>query len=105
MVALWHLLLLLCVGVCIGGALGSAEIIEMGFGGYTLAISVGLVLGLCCAWTMQVVGAMLSTRIKRQRVQLRERYSRALYFAAMLWMVFAWFLSGWVSFALLRLVF
>ena len=88
----------------IGGALASAQYAKVGFGGYTLAITIGLTLGVCCAWTMRTVGNTVDARIRRQTVSLHERYFRALYFAAVVWIVCALFLGLWVSSALLRFV-
>jgi hypothetical protein len=82
----------------IGGGLASAKSAKVGFGGYTLAITIGLALGVCCAWTMRIVGDTVAARITRQTVSLHERYFRALYFAAAVWIAFALFLGGWVSF-------
>ena len=105
MVSLWDLLLVICFAMPIGGALSSASIRKVGFGGYALAITLGLALGACCAWAMRTVGATVAAHIQRHPVSLHDRYFRALYFAAMLWIILTLFLGGWVSSALLRLVF
>jgi hypothetical protein len=57
----------------------AARIAKVGFGGYALAITTGLVLGLCCAWTMRTVGGIVGADIRRQAVSLHERCFRALY--------------------------
>jgi hypothetical protein len=105
MVSLWDVLTLVCCAMPIGGAAASAKIARVGFAGYALAVTVGLALGVCCALAMRVVGKIVATHIKRHPGPLQERYFRALYFAAMLWIVVALFLGGWGSSALLRLVF
>jgi len=102
---LWDLLTALCFAMPIGSALASSKHAKVGFGGYALAAIVGLALGVCCAWTMRTVGRTAATHIKRHSESLQERYSRALYFAAMLWIVFALFLGDWVSSVVMRLVF
>ena len=104
MVALWDLLIAVCFVMPIMGALASAKFSKTGFTGYVLSIAVGLVLGLILAWIMVAVGRAIATQIKRQPESMRERYFRALYFTAMLWIIFGLFLGGWVS-AEMRLVF
>ena len=105
MVSLWDLLTVVCCVMPIGGALASAKYAKVGFGGYTLAITIGVALGLCCAWTMRTVGDTVAARIKRQAVSLHESYFRMLYVAAVVWIAFGLFLGVWVSSVLLRLVF
>jgi hypothetical protein len=105
MVSLWDLLTVLCCVMPITGVLVSARLAKVGFGGYALAIAVGLAIGVCCAWTMRTVGKTAGAHIRRKSESLHERYFRALYFAAMLWIVLADLLGAWVSLALLRLVF
>lgn len=102
---LWQLLIFICLTIPIGGGLASAKFAKVGPSGYALTIIVALAVGVCCAWTMSTVGKAVVAHIGRQPVLLRERYARALYFAAMLWIVFALFLGDWVSSAVLRLVF
>lgn len=46
MLPLWQLLILFCAAAPIGTALGAAQHAKVGFGGYTLAATVGLVVGL-----------------------------------------------------------
>src|SRR5258707_99239 len=102
---LWGLLLALCFGMPVGGALASPGLARAGLRGYVAAIAGGLVLGTCCAWTMEAVGATVRRRIEKQPVSLRERYYRALYFVAMLWIMLAGLLGKWVSSVMLRHVF
>jgi hypothetical protein len=102
---LWDLLTAVCFAMPIGSALASSKHAKVGLGGYALATAVGLGLGVCCAWTMQTVGKTVAARIKRHSESLQGRYFRALYFAAMLWIVFALFLGAWVSSAVMMVVF
>jgi hypothetical protein len=104
-VSLWHLLLLICFVAPIGGALASAKLAKVGFGGYALATTLGLGLGVCCAWIMKAVGAAVAARTERKSESLQERYFRALYIAAMLWIMFTVFLGEWLSSVVLRLVY
>lgn len=103
--SLWDLLIAICFAMPIGGALASAKIAKVGFGGYSLSITMGLVVGVGCAWTMQTIGKTVVLHIRRHPESEHERYFRTLYFAAMLWMVFALFLGEWLSLALLRFIF
>jgi hypothetical protein len=105
MMTLWQLLILICLTIPIGGALASAKLAKVGFGGYALALTVGLALGVGCAWTMWTVGKTVAAHLKQHSELPKKRYARALYFAAMLWIVFALCLGEWVSSVLLRLVF
>ena len=93
-----------CCVMPISGALASATLAKVGIGGYALAVGLGLVLGVCCAWAMRTVGETVAARVKRHPQPLQEWYFRALYFGAMLWIVAALFLGAWTSSALLRLV-
>jgi hypothetical protein len=101
--SLWSLLIAVCCAMPIGGALSSAKSAKVAFGGYAFSIVIGLVLGLGCAWTMRKVGKNVGARLKRSVSSVQERYFRVLYFGAMAWIVFALFLGGWATSALLRL--
>lgn len=102
--SLWDLLTVVCCAMPIGGALASAKMATVGPGGYALAITIGLAVGVCCAWTMRAVGATVATRIERRPASLHESYFRALYLAAIAWIAVSLFLGVWVSYAFLRLV-
>jgi hypothetical protein len=99
---LWDLLTTMCFVMPISGGLASAKLAKGGFGGYSLAIAIGLALGVGCAWTMRAVGEKAFTRLERYPAEIKERYLRALYFAVLLWAVFGLFLGGWVSSAAMR---
>jgi hypothetical protein len=110
MVALWDLLTGICFAAAVGCALASARIAKVGFGGHALAITIGIVLGGLCAWTMRAVAKTVVANFQRRSnwehsVSLQKWFFRALYFAALLWIVFAGFLGGRLSLALLRIVF
>src|SRR5690348_8281422 len=104
MVALWDLLLLLCVSASIGAGLAKAGIAHVGPRGYVIAVTVAVVLGLGCAWTMQVAARTAAARIQRQAASVHERGFRALYFAAMLWILISGAMATWVSSLVLRLL-
>jgi hypothetical protein len=108
MVSLWDFLTLLCLTVSIGGALASAKIAHLGFRGDAIAVVTGTACGLCCAWTMRVIGNAVVTNLRRRpnwphSASPREQYFiRALYLGAILWIVLVGFLAEWLSLALLR---
>lgn len=49
--ALWHLLVLICFGLPIGCSLAAAESAAAG-ARYALAVTIGIIVGCCCAWRM-----------------------------------------------------
>ena len=114
MVSLWDLLTGICFAASVGCALASAKIAKVGFSGHALAIAVGVALGVLLARTMRVVAKAIVAKLQRrpgwehsvslQKWFLREWFLRGLYLAAMVWIVFAGFLVGWVSSAVLHLV-
>jgi hypothetical protein len=110
MVSLWDLLTGICFAASVGGALASAKIAKVGFGGHAMAIAIGLALGLLCAWTMRVVAKRTVAKLRRRpnwdhAASLQRWFFRGLYSAALVWIVFAGFLGGQVSLAVLRLAF
>jgi uncharacterized membrane-anchored protein len=104
MVSLWDFLTLVCCVAPIGGVVAEAKIAKAGFGGYVLAITIALVLGLCGAWAMRIVGKTVADRVRRHPGSPWERYLVALYFAAILWMALVIFLGSLMSSTMLRLI-
>jgi len=88
----------------IGGGLASAKLARVGFGGYALAVTSGLAIGIFCAWIMWVMGKIMTSQIELKPVPLRERYALLLYIAAIMWIAFALFLGNLASVVLMRLV-
>jgi hypothetical protein len=80
--SLWDLLTFVCCAMPIGGALASAKYANVGFGLDTLAIAIGLAVGVSCAWIMRTVGDTVAVRINRLAVSRHERYFHSLYFGA-----------------------
>lgn len=78
MVPLWQLLIMVCVAVPIGTAVGVAQHARVGFGGYTLAMTVGLAVGTCCAWTMWIAFKLIRSRRTdpKYSVAQQERFFR-----------------------------
>jgi hypothetical protein len=103
--ALWDLLEAMCFAMSIGGSLASAKVANVGFRDYALVALIGVAVGTACAWAMWAAGKTASIRIRRLSPSVHERYFRALYFAAMLWIVFSGILGFGVSSALLRQIF
>lgn len=108
--ALWHLLILICVALPIGTSLSSARYANVGSSGYALAVAVGVAVGACCGWVMYSTHRMVMSKLQRRshaEVSLakQEWYFRGFYLAKILWVAFAGFLGFWLSFASLRIVF
>ena len=100
---LWHLLEGVCFIAPISGAIASSSLAKVGFGGYLLALAIGIGLGVACAWTMFRAGRSIVARIRKQPDLVQERYFRGLYCAAILWIILALFIGHWVTAAVLRL--
>jgi hypothetical protein len=108
--ALWHLLIGMCIAVPVGTAFAEARDANVGPGGYILAIGVGLAVGVFCGWAIYVSRKIVLSELNRRESSgasqiSQERYARAFYFAQFLWLGFAGFLGGWLSSVLLRIVF
>jgi len=59
---LWDLMTALCAVMPLAGALATLRDIQKGWLGYGVAVVVGVVVGLLCAWAMRAVGTALATR-------------------------------------------
>jgi len=109
MVSVWDFLTVLCFAMPITGAVAEARIRKVGAGGYALAVTAGLLLGVCCAWTMRAIIRAVLADLKRhpKREHSLSRQSWMLgtiYLAAALWMGIALFLGGRMTALLLHLV-
>ena len=85
-------------------ALDTATHAKNGSVSYLLAIVLGLGMGAAFAWIMSITGRVVGARIKRKPTPLYEWYFRALYFAAVLWIVVVGVVAERVLSAALRLV-
>jgi hypothetical protein len=104
MVTLWHLILAWCFLCPISGALVSARNVKPGFGGYALAVLVGSALGAISIWTMETLRRMVAERAEGDRLSTQKWPVRALYFSAMLWIIFTSWAGYWTTSTLRRLV-
>lgn len=107
-VALWQLLILVCVALPIGTSLSSARHANVGPGGYALSIAVGIAVGACCGWAMWAAHDIVGTKLQQlagASLARLEWYFRAFYLVKLFWIGFAGFLGLWLSFAVLHLVF
>ena len=102
---LWDILVGLGFSLPLGGALGAAKAIRPAPMGYALAAVAGLLLGICCAWTIWATGKAIFTRIQRRSDSdsRKEWIARVTYFSAIVWAVFGLLLAEWTSSALIRL--
>jgi hypothetical protein len=101
---LWDLLTGLCVSTAIGGAIAAASQARAGVVGYVLALLSGVIVGVSSACLMRAVGEKVATRVELYSGAKKERYYRALYFAALLWVFLALFLGSWVASPLIGFV-
>ena len=99
---LWHVLLLICFGISLGGALGSAQALRVGAGGYTFSALIGVTVGLGLAWIMNKTGGIVYKHFEKRNVSVRQRYSKLPYFVAILWITFAGLLGSWITSTMLR---
>jgi uncharacterized membrane-anchored protein len=86
-------------------ALDSATRAGEGYRGYILAIIVGLLVGVSCAWALWISRKVVLTRTAELQPSRRNWYLRALYFSALLWVFVSCFLGNWITASLLRLAF
>lgn len=68
-------------------ALDIAKQAKTGLIGYTFAIAIALFLGVTSASLMWAAGKAIGAKIQEQSPALKERYSRGLYFGAVIWIV------------------
>ena len=107
--ALWQFLILMCFSAGLGGAIASAQRGRYGPGGYTLAVAVGLAVGVCCGWVMYVthdpIGRKILNRFPSEASAKLEWWFFVFYVAKVLWLIVSTVLGFWLSSMLLRLVF
>jgi hypothetical protein len=109
-VTLWDLLTSICFFIAIDAALSSAKAAKVGYGGYAFAITIGIVVGVCCAWAMRIVAKTTVARLQRRpnwehSASLQKWFFPALYFSALVWIVFVGILGLRLSLASLHLFF
>ena len=101
--SLWDLLMGLCFAMPIAGGYASAKFVRAGFLGYLVVVTMGLALGFGCAYLMRQAGQIVGNPRQGDSVPPSEWQFRALYFAAMAWIVLSLFIGAWISSALLRI--
>lgn len=99
--ALWDVLTALCLVMPTAGALETVKDVPKGGLGYVVAITVGVVLGVGCAWAMKAFGRRLALRTAPT---LAPWGFRALYAGAVVWIIVALFLGSWATEAALHLL-
>lgn len=97
---LWDLMTALCAVMPLVGALATVRDVQKGWLGYGVAIVVGAVVGLSCAWAMRAVGTALATR---SGAGSDRRWNfRFLYIGASAWIILALLIGSWVAAALVH---
>jgi hypothetical protein len=97
---LWDLMTAICAVMPLAGALATVRDIQKGWVGYGLAIIVGVLVGVLCAWAMKAIGIAFATRSGARS----DRYFRILYVAAVAWIILALFLGSWVTATFMRYI-
>jgi phosphate/sulfate permease len=101
---LWNLLIGIVFFISIIGASDSAKQAGAGIGAYTIAISVGFVIGACCASAMWYTGKAVSKRgTKPHSPAVQTWCIRGLYFSSLLWLSLSALLGRWLTSELLHL--
>jgi hypothetical protein len=101
---LWTLLTLISSLTFLLAAVVTAHNAKVAFGGYAVAIAVGLVLGLSNAWALERVAAVAGDRLERESEKFREWCLGVLYVAAAVWALVAASLGAWITSAAMRLI-
>lgn len=101
--SLWHLLHAVCVAIAVGSSMVPARIANAGVAGYLLAVTIGLAVGVSCAWTMWTVGNVIGNRIRALPDAVHEKYFRLLYLGAMFWILLTGLFGHVAAFLILRL--
>jgi len=94
----------ICFLISIVAAVGGAREAKAGFGGYSLAIAIGITLGVACTWAMWTVGERVGVAVQPYPEAKRELYFRVLYLAAVLWILIVVVIADHVTSATMRLV-
>lgn len=103
--ALWHLLLLICIGTPIAASLAVARRATAGIGGYAIAIIVGLALSAFFGWTTWATHRTVANRLESSPHPKEDWFTYGLYFSKIVWIILAAFVGLRLTSWLLRVVF
>jgi hypothetical protein len=105
-VSLWDLLTAISFVVPISTALAEAKASHVRIVGWLLAISIGLVVGACCAVSMRIALLRVGGYLIRANVSVRASlwYSGPMLFGAFTLLLFGGFAGSWLASNLLRLL-
>lgn len=92
---LWDLMTALCAVMPLAGAFATLRDVHKGWLGFALALIIGIVLGVLCAWAMRSVGTALMKRSGAESKTRRWNF-RLLYAGASAWIILALFIGSWV---------
>jgi hypothetical protein len=98
---LWTLLIATSSFTFVYGAVATARDAKAGIAGYALVITIGLLLAVGNAWTWTKLADIVTSFLKPYSDSRQEKWLHAMYFAAGAWILFAAFLSHWVSSAMM----
>ena len=100
--AIFDLLMLACVMSWVASPVVTASRIRAGYGGYSLALVVGLLIGVCSVWSISKLCHIVETKASKSTGLVREMTLGAVYVLAVAWMLLAIPIGRSVTGALLR---
>jgi len=105
-VTLWDLLTLISFVVPISTAFAEGKASHVRLIGCLLAISIGLLVGVCCAVCMRIALLRVGGYLVRTKVSARASlwYSGSMLIGAFILIVFGGFAGGWLTGNMLRLL-
>lgn len=98
---LWTLLIATSSFVFVYGAVVTAHDASAGIASYPLVITIGLLLAVGNAWIWSKVADIVTSYLKPYSESQQEKWLHVVYFAAGAWILFAAFLSHWVTSAMI----
>ncbi|HZQ22696.1 MAG TPA: hypothetical protein VFA89_07835 [Terriglobales bacterium] len=98
---LWDLMTALCAAMPVAGALATVRGAQKGWLGYGIAIIVGVLIGVLCAWAMRATGTRLAGR-SGAGPDKRRLHFRLLYVGAAAWIILALFIGSWLAGAVIH---
>lgn len=101
--SLWTLLIFVSSAGFFGSALGAAYATSGSVRGFVVAAIVGLLMATSNAWTWSKIGDAVDDYVRPLVESQQERYLRAVYLAAAVWVLCAGLLGGLIASAILRL--
>lgn len=103
LMTLWDLMTALCFSLPLAGAFAAIRDVHRGWPKYVIATVLGIAIGALCGWVMRATGKNFPAWSSAMSNNKRERFFRALYAGAAVWIVVALFLGSWLTEVSMRL--